>query len=200
MTIGNALNQSITQHALPVGTSTGTLTSLSVGADHSLLLGATGADPSFSTTGTPYVTSISFDSGTNALNTYAVNSWTPTLVGESTAGTTTYSTQQGQYIKIGKLVWIFFEVSITAATGTGNANIANLPFAINTGSPPGSVLISPAAGWAWPASTTQLVLSGRGGTSTIRIQGLGNGTGTAALQMSNNTVTIRGVLMYDTAT
>lgn len=55
--------------------------------------------------------------------------WTPTYLGLSTAGVTTYTTQQGNYRKIGTsgLVVAQFEVTWTAASGTGAA-IISLPF------------------------------------------------------------------------
>lgn len=54
--------------------------------------------------------------------------WTPTYIGSSTAGATSYTLQQGEYVRIGRLVIASGAVVWTAATGIGNARIS-LPFA-----------------------------------------------------------------------
>lgn len=56
-----------------------------------------------------------------------IGTYTPTYGGLTTNGATTYSTQQGNYIRIGGLVIAQFEITWTAATGTGTAYIS-LPF------------------------------------------------------------------------
>lgn len=58
---------------------------------------------------------------------YADTTYTPTYGGLTTSGTTTYTTQQGNYLRIGSLIVTQFEVTWTAATGTGVAFIS-LPF------------------------------------------------------------------------
>lgn len=54
-------------------------------------------------------------------------SYTPTYLGGTTAGVTTYSLQQGQYIRLGNVVLVTGNVTWTASTGTGNAQVS-LPF------------------------------------------------------------------------
>jgi hypothetical protein len=53
--------------------------------------------------------------------------WTPTYRGLTTAGVTTYTTQQGNYSRFDRLIIAQFEITWTAATGTGVAAIS-LPF------------------------------------------------------------------------
>ena len=69
----------------------------------------------------------------NALDDYEEGTWTPTIEGSTTAGTGTYAFQNGRYTKIGRLVQIVFNVSISAHTGTGNILIAGVPFAAASG-------------------------------------------------------------------
>lgn len=57
---------------------------------------------------------------------YIEGTWTPTYDGV-TPGTTTYTTQQGGYIRIGNIVVVTATIIWTAATGTGAVRIA-LPF------------------------------------------------------------------------
>jgi hypothetical protein len=67
----------------------------------------------------------------NTLDDYEEGTWTPTVVGSSTAGTATYSVQSGTYTKIGRLVTVTYAVSYSSGTGTGNLRIASVPFAVS---------------------------------------------------------------------
>ena len=57
--------------------------------------------------------------------------FTPTIIGQTTAGTGTYTIQTGTYTKVGSLVFFQVELSWTAHTGTGNMRVAGLPFPAN---------------------------------------------------------------------
>lgn len=58
--------------------------------------------------------------------------YTPTYLGGTTPGATTYTTQAGWWWRVGSLIHFDVRVTWTAATGTGNAQVS-LPFtAINT--------------------------------------------------------------------
>lgn len=59
---------------------------------------------------------------------YASGTYTPVYAGSSTAGATTYTTQQGSYVRVGSIVTATGSLAWTAATGTGVATIS-LPFA-----------------------------------------------------------------------
>jgi hypothetical protein len=74
---------------------------------------------------------ISFDN-TNFLANYAQGTWTPTMQGSVTGGTTTYTVQAGTYTRIGNRCFISGEVEWSAATGTGNTLIGGLPFTVNS--------------------------------------------------------------------
>jgi len=67
----------------------------------------------------------------NTLDDYEEGSFTPTIIGTTTAGTGTYSFQVGRYTKIGN--WVMFRIVLgwTAHTGTGNMRISGLPFTTN---------------------------------------------------------------------
>ena len=54
--------------------------------------------------------------------------YTPTYTGLSTAGVTTYTTQIGYFMQIGKMVIVSVFLNWSAATGTGIA-LVSLPFA-----------------------------------------------------------------------
>lgn len=141
---------------------------------------------------------ISFDGGTDVLSSYVGStSFTPTLVGGSTAGTTSYSTQAGSYVKVGGLVFVQGNIVITSATGTGSATIGGLPFTINASNPnPIGTINLGGAGWAWPASMTMMSLSGQPNTVTAIPVGSGSSAATSSLQMSNAALTLRFSMVY----
>jgi len=64
----------------------------------------------------------------NYLDDYEEGTWTPTVVGSTTAGTGTYTSQFGTYVKVGSLVHLNFKVYLSGHTGSGNYRISSLPF------------------------------------------------------------------------
>lgn len=82
---------------------------------------------------------ISFDGGANLLQNYAEGTWTPTFTGGSVAGTTTYTTQVGQYTRIGRLCICSVSVAWSNATGTGIGVIGGLPFTVKNATTPNFV-------------------------------------------------------------
>lgn len=64
------------------------------------------------------------------LNDYEEGTWTPAIIGLTTAGSCTYSAQVGTYTKVGTVVVATFDLQTTStASGTGFAAISGLPFA-----------------------------------------------------------------------
>ncbi len=100
--------------------------SWTAGTTNSVLIGTTGATPSFSTTSTTYFTAISFDAGTNLLNVYKESvSYTPTISGSTGAGTIAYTTQVGRYTQIGKRIFLDVFIEYTNTTSaTGNLQVS----------------------------------------------------------------------------
>ncbi len=120
---------------------------------------------------------ISFDGGTNLMSAYVEGTFTPTVIGASTAGTTTYSSQNGYYRRIGTCAIVQGQLIGTGATGTGGATFGGLPFTIKNqtnGGCPGATANGNAAGWTWPASATMLQFNPQLNTTTSLI--IGNGT------------------------
>ena len=79
-------------------------------------------------TGIAFPATQSASSDANTLDDYEEGTFTPTIVGVSTAGTATYTNQVGKYTKIGDRVLINIYLSWSSGTGTGNMNISGLPF------------------------------------------------------------------------
>jgi hypothetical protein len=59
---------------------------------------------------------------------YEHGTFTPTIVGTSTAGVGTYSTQVGVYTKVGNRVFFSIHLNWSAHTGSGDMNIGGMPF------------------------------------------------------------------------
>ncbi|WP_206681927.1 hypothetical protein [Mesorhizobium sp. NZP2298] len=74
-------------------------------------------------------------SNANTLDDYEEFTYTPVLIGLTTAGTGTYAAQTGKGTKIGNLVYISQNVAWTAHTGTGSMAFIGVPFNANTTSP-----------------------------------------------------------------
>jgi hypothetical protein len=72
----------------------------------------------------------SASSDANTLDDYEEGTWTPTVAGDTTAGSYTYSTQSGAYTKIGRVVTAHFTLTgiTTSSAGSGSIKIAGLPF------------------------------------------------------------------------
>lgn len=66
------------------------------------------------------------------LEMYKNGTFTPTVRGQTTAGTATYTTQSGNYIRIGEIVHFSATIVYTGLTGTGPLIIAGLPFTPST--------------------------------------------------------------------
>lgn len=90
------------------------------------------ATPSSSGAGITFPATQSASTDANTLDDYEEGTFTPTVAGSSTAGTTTYGEQLGFYTKIGRQVTIQIFVGISNMTGTGGAiEFGGFPFASN---------------------------------------------------------------------
>lgn len=68
------------------------------------------------------------------LNDYETGTWTPVLNRTTTSPTVTYAIQRGNYVKVGKLVFINVEIQITgvSAAGSGFNTVSGFPFAMSS--------------------------------------------------------------------
>lgn len=101
--------------------------------------------------------------GGDTLTIYDEGTFTPVVVGTSTAGTATYSAQSGKYTRIGRLVTVEIYLNWSGGTGTGSLQFGGLPFAV------GSNGFGSAAIWAEIGLTALNYLTTRllAGSSTI---------------------------------
>jgi hypothetical protein len=110
------------------------------------------------------------------LNDYEEGTFTPIIIGTTTAGTGTYSVQTGRYTKVGDRVMCTIYMVWSAHTGTGNLRVSDLPFAANNT----ANNVQPVAFYVNNIALTALnVIQGYpiGGTSTISLEQYPTGGG-----------------------
>lgn len=117
----------------------------------------------------------------NRLDDYEENAFTPAIIGTTADGSATYSTVNGNYTKIGRVVHFEIFIAWSAGSGTGDLRISGLPFAI----------YNPASTYTYPAFTiadanvslsasTILAAEGQPGTTEIALVEIPVGGGARA--------------------
>lgn len=126
-------------------------------------------------------------SGTYAFLPYTATTWTPTLVGSSTAGSPSYSIQVGSYEKIGRQITVRFVVVTTGlGSPTGNMNVGGLPAtSASTTNDDGSCLISNMSGVTLTSGYVNLTGVIFPGSSVIELIENGSGQSSTTISVSN---------------
>jgi hypothetical protein len=133
-------------------------------------LGVGNVTPSTSGAGITFPATQSASSNANTLDDYEEGTWTPTIVGVST-----YSTQRGTYIKIGRFVFIAAEIAGTDPGTLTALDVASFPFTLQstiTVYPVGNMF--PVAGFTSNATST--LLQGTPGQAQGRVYWISSGT------------------------
>jgi hypothetical protein len=125
-----------TNRTLTLPDNTGTIITQNSTPAFASTIGVGGATAAASGAGITFPATQSASSNANTLDDYEEGTYTPTAVGGTTAGTTTYNTQVGQYTKIGRMVSVEIYVNVTAMTGSGELRIS-LPFTSGNNDPRG---------------------------------------------------------------
>ena len=143
--------------------------------------------PSSSGAGITFPATASASSDANTLDDYEEGTWTPTVRGESSAGTTTYTTQLGYYTKIGNIVHLFCSVAYSAATGTGALQIKGVPFNNVDRVTMGAVRVQDLD---WSSTPTYLVAAFQDTSGTIVLNGCSDNAGPTENTLSNESAGI----------
>ena len=86
------------------------------------------SDPGFTTGQVP--SAAQWNSYFDGKADYYSGSWTPAAAGSTGSGTLTYTTQVGQYIRVGNQVTVWGRLAFSGTSGSfsGNAEVTGLPF------------------------------------------------------------------------
>lgn len=115
--------------------------------------------------------------------------FTPTIVGSTTPGVGTYTTQFGDYRIVGKVVFFNLALSWNAHTGTGDMSIAGLPFANYNR----AVIVMPFISGISMTAGNVLQIFVNGGASTIGIRQVAQGLTSANVPMdTSGTLNVTG--------
>ena len=106
----------------------------------------------------------------NTLDDYEEGTFTPTIRGATTVGTASYTTQNGSYVKVGRLVHFQLLVSWNSGTGTGSLEVGSLPFNTANDSTFPAVSIGYAQNVVLTANTTPLALLRNAGNAVYFYQ------------------------------
>jgi hypothetical protein len=98
-------------------------------------VGVGAATPAASGAGITFPATQSASTDANTLDDYEEGTFTPTIVGSTTAGTASYTAQNGRYTKIGRLVTFEIYLVWSGGTGTGELRVSGLPFTSISGAP-----------------------------------------------------------------
>jgi hypothetical protein len=90
----------------------------------------------------------------NTMDYYEEGTFTPAIIGSTSAGTATYAALKGRFTRLGNVVTFVIAINYSAGTGTGNLQLTGLPFtSLNDSSLFQSVNIGPFSNLTTPAST-----------------------------------------------
>jgi len=172
-----------------------------------LVAGAPLTTPSFTTTigvgaatasasgaGITFPATQSASSDANTLDDYEEGTFTPTAIGVSTAGTTTYLAQVGSYTKIGRQATAKSGIAYSAMTGTGEL-VLNLPFTSDA-EYIGSIMTN---NMNWPAGALSMVLYAVTSTATARVFFSGDDIAWQVQQCVNEQTGIQFTITYFTS-
>ncbi len=125
--------------------------------------------------------------------------FTPTLIGGSTAGSTTYVNQNGYYTRIGNLVYVTANINISAATGTGIVTLGGLPFTIKNqtaGYTNGTIFWNGGASWTFPTGGTSLSVLGTTNTTVLNVWAGGSAVAGGFVSMANAALQVDYSIVY----
>jgi len=146
------------------------------------------------------LTGLVYANGTTAHATdtdYNSNIFTPTIAGSTTAGTTTYTTQAGQFTKIGNRIFFDIGIVFTATTGIGDIQVQSLPYTVND-SDNVSIAVAVTSNIPWPnnqgtyltaqivPNSTYLVITCYHNTNAAANLQMPSGTGTYSITVSGS--------------
>jgi len=193
---GSGVANIVSEQAITFGYTNGSATTermrINAGAP---ILCLAGGSTTATGTGIAFPATQSASSDANTLDDYEEGTWTPGVTfGGGTTGIT-YSTQTGQYVKIGRFVYATFNILLTSkGSSTGSVQVTGLPFSISSTVSYGICI----ANTFNLNSTIQTVLQMNSGGTVMDIKGGGTDSNIGSTDFTNNTQ-IRATVAYTSA-
>jgi hypothetical protein len=118
---------------LSLPTNTGTIITQNSTPAFASTIGVGGATAAASGAGITFPATQSASSDANTLDDYEEGDWTAVLQGSTSNPSGTYSNQTGKYTKIGRTVFVAFQIVLNSgfSAGSGSIRISGLPFTSN---------------------------------------------------------------------
>ena len=131
----------------------------------------------------------------NKLDDYEEGTWSPEIVGSTTAGSYSGTIKVGSYTKVGQVVSVWGYFLGSSGTGAGDLNISGLPFTVASDA---VGVIQGNSGLVYPSGTTDACLYGSGGTTLSVRCNKSNGTVFSNMTYPTSATYIRFTLSYKT--
>lgn len=133
----------------------------------------------------------------NLFDDYEEGTWTPTVAGWLGAPTVTYTTQTGQYTKVGRQVTVSFKIVVNTISGGSGSIALSMPFTPSNAICVGSVALS---GVNWSSSQTSVTLNTTAIGSLVVIKVTGANLAYAEAQIADLSASdeIIGTITFDT--
>lgn len=195
------VNSNLTAHGVLLGEGNSAIVATSAGTTGQVLIGSTGADPAFGDLGVnSNLTGLVLGNTNSAFTAetfVASTAWTPDLQINGSSTGITYSTQSGFYSRIGNVVYVTAEITLTSkGSSNGNVTISNMP--VITGA---SGSVNTISVWASSVTlsanytTVQLDLGDASQVASLFMSGSGQVTAavTDAMLANDSTINLSGV-------
>lgn len=152
-------------------------------------------NPTLSLPSTIY-TNISFNSGTNTLDTYATGTFMPGVAFGGGSTGVTYGARNGVYWKIGKVIFWGFVMSLTnKGSSTGAVTITGFPFTVAAGLDQTFSVLTVNAAYPGSCTNTSGILTA--GATTMALWGVGSSTFTQFTEVEfTNTTVVQATGLY----
>jgi hypothetical protein len=137
-------------------------------------------------------TPVGTTTGINYIPVNTTGTFTPTIVGSTSAGTATYTVQKGIYSKIGNVIEFVLEIAWSSHTGTGNLRVSGLPLTGFSGSNALATFNVLPENITYTGSISAIPIS----TTSIELQTYSSGSNKAALPIdTDGTLQITGKVL-----
>lgn len=184
-----------TNRTLTLPDNTGTIITQNSTPAFASTIGVGGATAAASGAGITFPATVSASSDANTLDDYEEGTWTPAVTFGGGSTGITYSTQIGNYTKIGRIVYVQFRITLSnKGSSTGSAALGGLPFTSGGTYSQNYIIHDNTAGFS---AGFGMYWGLENGATSGNLRQIGT-NGSSALDQTNfqNTTLVIGILVY----